>query len=563
MIQQIKMFIILFININKNYFFEKYNFITIKESNKKLFYRIWYIFSNHILVFIFFIVLNTLISSNTIKSLIVLLILITLFLGIDSKDWRLFYRLDFVSEIPETRVRFLIVLFGNVFLKLFIENNIIILFLFLVYYLRISLFYLPFLIFMFVLLHATVTSIYFIIQNSSFNIKKLFSFFNYLLSFLTTALFAYFFIDFIIKVFSSFIKTLDNRNVFNEFINQGNTMINNISEWIQNYSIYLLIIYFFSIFIISIFTHKTLKYIESTSYLDYEDGKYVVSNFWILKVVRRIINLIFAKNEVMKNLVNKELTLFTNIYKFNFKDYFFVFVADRSVAFLITFFLIIYKYEYSGSYILMIVLVPIIILMDINSSVGVKLIANLSFVTDFNTLQILNMSGFDIKKIINSKLYFYYIIKAFSFFILFLLYNIMYLLLDTPLIILLVSNLIILCLLAFFPKLYFTNNLIYSRMDYRDYEKYLEESKILDVGVSEFLPLNLIFRFWTTLMILSLLFSTIFNLISFNVIVIIIFFIQAISSVVVYFILTRIQNNIEGFIERGDYSANFAKIFQK
>ena len=68
----------------------------------------------------------------------------------------------------------------------------------------------------------------------------------------------------------------------------------------------------------------------------------------------------------------------------------------------------------------------------------------------------------------------------------------MYISLNMPLYMIIIGNLLNLVVLNFFPKLYFTNNLIYSRMNYKNYQKYLDESKILDFGVSEFYPLNLI-----------------------------------------------------------------------
>lgn len=563
MIKKIVMFIYLFFHINKNYFFEKYDFIKIDRSKQEKLYSIWYILKNHFLIILTIVIVSIAIKSQSISSSIIILYLASILFGVDSKDWRLFDRLDFVSEIPNEVQRFFTVLIGNIILKLFVENNLVFLILMLLFLLDFSLWNAPLIILFYIILFAAVTSIYFVIQHSSLYIKKIFSFFSYLFSFLFTTLFSYLLIDFVVSTFSKFTNNLDNKNVFFKFLSQGIIVVDSINIFLKNnYWILFLVFACFAILSFSL-SFFILKQIQNESYQDKQESRHIVNNFFLVRVLRKIITIIWHKDAHKRLIIEKELSLFNSIYKYNFRDYFFIFIADRSFALLLTAFLILIKYKYSGSCILVFALLPIILLMDINSSVGVKLIANMSFVTDYNSLVIFNTSGIDLEKLVVSKTNFYYTIKSFSFLLFLLLSNFILHYFYAPFFVFILSNFIIIVIILTVPKMYFTNNLIYCRMDYRDYHFYLDESKILDQGVTEFYPLNILFKVWTLLILIALFFTTIFNVINFNVLFIILSSIYFITLSLVYYIMNRVNRNIMSFIKGGDYSVDIAKIFKR
>lgn len=557
------MFIYLFFSINKNYFFEKYNFLSMHEASKEKFFIIWYLLKNQILTIVAIIVLKKIFDSDLLNAVVTLMLMISLLFGLDSKEWRLFYRLDFVSEIPNMIERFFTVLLGNVILKLIIENNIFLISTLFFYYSKISFIYLPIFLIIYFLLYVTILSFYFILQNSTLNMKKTFSIFNYLFSFTFTSWFIYVLLDFILNAFGIFINNRYNSSIFSVFINEIVKIINiNVNYFMENIS--FIIIGLLIIFVIIGFsTFLTVKYLNKINYLDKEDNKYITDSFFIVKIIKLFLDILYLSKEEIRIQVNKELSLFSYIYKYSFKDYFFVFIADRSMSFLIAIYLILIKYEYNAAYILFFILIPIVLVVDINSNVGVKLITNMSFITDYNTLLIANTTGYSIKKLIRSKLVFYYGIKSFSYILFIFIVNVMLMSFNGDWIIILFSNLMILIILACFPKLYLINNLIYSRMNYRNYYKYLDESKILDYGISEFYPLNIMFKIWIVLAFLIIIFTTIFKFVDLKLIFLVSLFVVMFTIIIVYVIMIRVYNNIIKFIERGNYSADFAKLFKE
>lgn len=561
--KRISMFISLFFNINKNYFFERYKFLRLKDKNKKILFTFWYIFKSQIFVICSVLILQFLFKSYMLNTIVIALLLFSMMLGMDTKEWRLFYRSDFISEIPDIKQRFLTVLLGNIVLKLFVENSLILLSLLLLIYTHTSLLYLPLFLTIYIVVYAASLSLFFMIQSSTFKIKKIFSLINYIFSFLFTITFIYLLLDFVITVFINFSDNLTNRNILPTFIDQGLNIVKNFAMFIANNNIMVMVILAFYVIIVLFLNIITIKHLEKSSYLDKEDSVYITDNFIIIKIIKKILNILYRNKPNRLVLINKEFALLTHIYKYNFKDYFFIFIADRSMSFLISIFLVLSKYEYTASYLIIFLVIPIILLVDINSNVGVKLITNMSFITDYNTLLSSNTSGFNLNKLIKSKLNFYYCVKSGAYIIFILVYNLMYISLSMPLYMLIISNLLNLIILSLFPKLYFINNLIYSRMNYKNYQKYLDESKILDFGVSEFYPLNLIFKIWIVIVFLDLIFTTIVPVVNINILLLINLVVMAISMLIVYLIMNRIKKNIIHFIERGNYSADFAKIFKE
>jgi len=558
--RKLKIFVKLFIGINKNYFFEKYSFLSFKEETKALLFKLWYCLRSTIIILGITWVLKFVFNSDLVNTVVYILILLSLFLGMDVKDWRLFYRLDFISAIPEIRCRFTTVLFGNVMLKLFIENNMLLLMLLCVLYGHLPLFYFPLLSLAYVLLYASVLTVYFLLENSSFIVKGIFSIINYIFSFNVTIVVIYYILYFIFSIFSKFVNNLTSANIIGDMFDMTTHAIMSSVAFINDNIIVAGVIYVSYIMLVGILTLVTFRYLKRTSYMDKEHAKYAVNNFLYVRLVRKFMR----KDTVMNGLVAKEYALFAYFYKYNFKEYFFICIADRAMAFFIAIWLILLKYEYSETYLLMFAVTLVVMLVDINSSVGVKLLTNMSFITDYNALLSANTSGFDIQTFIKAKLRFYYTIKLVPYGLFFIVYNIMFSFVHMPWWLVIISNFLNLVIILIFPKLYLTNNLIYSRMNYRDYEKYLDESKLLDIGVKEFYPLNYLFRIWVFLVVIILGCTTIFrNAINVTLLTIGLIIFLIISIVIVYGIMKRIYHNIITFIERGEYSADFAKIFKK
>ena len=121
--------------------------------------------------------------------------------------------------------------------------------------------------------------------------------------------------------------------------------------------------------------------------------------------------------------------------------------------------------------------------------------------------------------------------------------------------------LVISCVLILwlYPIVYFTNNLINTKMDYRDYEKYLEESKILDFGVEDFLPLGITYKVKIVLLLACVVAAVLLTDVSWlypSVMVLIAFL-----SIIDHLIMKRVLRNILLFIQGGEYSADIKKIF--
>ena len=259
--KRISMFISLFFNINKNYFFERYKFLQLKDKNKKILFTFWYIFKSQVFIIGSVLILQFLFKSDMLNTIVIILLLFSMMLGMDAKEWRLFYRFDFVSEIPDIKQRFLTVLLGNVVLKLFVENSLILLSLLLLIYTHISLFYLPLFLIIYIVVYASSLSLFFIIQSSPFRIKKIFSLINYIISFLFTVTFIYLLLDFVITIFITFSNNLDNRNILPTFINQGISVVKNLAMFIINNNIIalvLIVVYVMVVLILNIFTIKYL-----------------------------------------------------------------------------------------------------------------------------------------------------------------------------------------------------------------------------------------------------------------------------------------------------------------
>lgn len=560
----LRLYISLFFNVNKNYFYERFKFLSKNYKTDKILYGIWYFIENYFMLFLSMVLVTYVIKVPSLNIFIILISLLFILIRIDNKDWRLFYRNDFITEIPNEKERFRVVLLGNTFINLIFKNNVIVLSVILGVVANFRVYQITVLIIMYFITYMAILSACFIIQIGNIKIKRLFSFLSYLFEMTTTTILFYYIIDFFIKLFITFSLELKSRkdiipSLFQNIIISlrwvGNLIIDN--------GIYLIIgVFIFDIITIFI-TLRILKNINS-KYNNNEEGyQYRVNNFYLLSLVRKIAFKLLNLDNFYKTMIDKEFSLFASIYKFNFTNYFYVFVLDRSCAFLMAVILIFLKYQFNNAYIVMLILSSMLLIADISSATGVKMIANLSFIADYNTLITANTCGLKINKLLKTKILFFYIMKTFSYVLLVGFISVFSLMLEAPVwfIILLILELIL--IIIFMPRAYIINNLIYTRMDYKNYERYLDETKILNYGINEFYPLNLMFRILSLLLIFTIIILLLFKKLSIAIVILTICAVETFIIAFTYIVMERIGKNILEFIERGNYSADFTKIFKK
>lgn len=561
-INGLKLYIRLFFYINKNYFYEKFKFLSTSYKTDKILYGIWYFTKSYITLFLSIFLVTYIIKMPSLNIFIVLIPLVAILLKIDNKDWQLFNRNDFVTEIPNEQERFRTILVGNIFINLICEKNIIILLVILGKVLNFKVYQIEMLIVLYIITYIAIISAYFMIQIGSVKTKRIFSYFSYLFSITATSIVVYYIIDFFIKLFITFSLELKSKNIipslFQSIINSSGMIGNLLLDKSTYFIISLFIFDIITIFI----TLNTLKKINS-KYNNREGYQYRVNNFYLLNLVRKVAFKYLKLDNFNKAMIDKEFSLFASIYKFNFKDYFYIFILDRSFGFLVAVIFVFFKYPFNNNYVVILILASMILITDINSATGVKMIINLSFIADYNTLITANAYGIKIDKLLKSKILFFYIMKSFSYILLIGIISICSLMLGAPIwfILLLIIELIL--IIVFIPKIYITNNLIYTRMNYKNYDKYLDETKILEYGINEFYPLNLMFRILSMVLVFTIIILLLFKNLNISIVIINIFSVEIFTITLTYLVMEKIRKNILEFIERGNYSANFTKIFKK
>lgn len=395
-------------------------------------------------------------------------------------------------------------------------------------------------------------------------IKKIYSFFNYCFSFLLTAIITYYAINFLIKIIKLLIIKETDKSMFADlFYNEAAY----IFQWMVKNLYYFIFIAVIIILSLAVSFIYTLWRMNRISYKLKDDSRYVTENFKLVSLIKFLVSRLYGNNMRRKIIIDKELALFSNIYKYNFRDYWFVFCEDRSVAILIGLLFVVYQYEFVGREIILLCLFPMFLMLDINSGISVKMLVNMSFISDYNTIIMANSNGLSLKEILNCKLRFFYIMKSTAYIFFFIIMNAVLYFFKCSLMVFIGCNLLCFLVLFTMPENYLVNNLIYTRINYRDYNKYLEESQILENGISEFIPINLLFKGMGIATLAVLIYLIAAPLIGLRIIeeillmIVIILFIAGIVGC--YLVMKKIHNNIISFIERGDYSADFAKIFKK
>ncbi|SEF94936.1 hypothetical protein SAMN04487934_105128 [Eubacterium ruminantium] len=562
MLRLIHMYIYLYFSINKNMFFEKYKFIKIKYEKQRLIYTIFFVCKNYLLIlagmcFIYFK------FDPRICQLLIAFILLTELLHVDASDWRIFERNDFVMMIPKAFERSAIVLFGNMIYKFIINTNIFF------YTVLLCLCDLSNTIYclMFMAIYLIIAIVLewsaFFVRYSTIEIKKIFGLIKYLVSMVSTVFLIYYFVEIILY----FIRKISDKSF--SVAKAAHTAYVNLKE-VLHFAIRerVIIFIFMGLFIIlcSIAVFVTIRQISDSYYRFKDENRYVIRNLWILRAVYALYVSVENKLKRKSVLTEKEFSLFADIFKYNYDNTWFVYLADRALAMLIAFTLILYKYNMAGVEYLLLAMIPSFFMLDINSATSVKLLVNMSFISDCNTLLLSNSNGLAIKSIINSKLRFFYIMKSFSIGIFFVVSNMIMLFFHCDILIFLLENTINVAILLLMPKCYLINNLIYTRMDYKDYRKYLDESNVLEEGIGEFIPINLLSKIMSIIVMVVLMNYTLGKMLGFSIkgwiILSVVVTVYLSGIIICSVIMSRIGKNIIGFIEKGDYSADISKIFK-
>lgn len=542
----------LFILASKNYFFERFKFLNY-DFFKKLYY-IMLVLKPSIIVITLFLVSKKFNQYTSLIFIIPFFLVGFKLLEIDTKRWGHFYRYDWIQAEPKDEVRFFKLITGNFLVDVFIKDNIIFYFIFQLFYFKLSFLIVMYLIF--IILYFMTMTFHLVMIQSKLGIKKVYSLFNYIFTNSITAYIVYHIIRFSIH----FIK----------IISQKEDGISFLQQYILNSTdklIYFLkekhIIIFFSVFFIFVLNFIYLLYLLKKEY--FQNGNQfqsaTIADFISLRCFTALIDHLKIN---YKTLLKKEFSFIATLYEFNYKEYINTFLIDRSFFFLIAILLNIYENNYPNAWSIVFFIILVYCYLDINSGVSAKLVANMSFISDYDTLRLFNEMNIKIKELIKIKLKFFYISRLFSFLAYILITIVCSLIFHFSII---TTILLLICLCGswyFIPTMFITNNLIYMRSDYKELKKYIEDSNTLTLNQNEFFVLELYYKFMTTSLLFFIIFSILVTKIKILFLVFIIYLIIYISiSILVYTIMKKILNNIYDSIERGDYSVDISKIFKK
>ncbi|MBE6015031.1 MAG: hypothetical protein E7241_06670 [Lachnospiraceae bacterium] len=558
----VAMYINLFFSINKNMFYERYRFIAIRKKNKMRMYVGWFVFKNYVLVLAGVHIVNLLLKNSWVSATILVMMMVSVLFKVDAQDWKAYERIDYKIAIPDEGERSIIVLLGNIIYHVFLENNAILYIILICRLLDLGFLEFACIFSCYLIIYALISLIYFILKNSTIVIKKVYSVISYVFSFLSTLVIIYCVLKIVIEAIKVLATNGKMENVLVVLIDQDMKGIVSIIE--GKVEIVLLILAIIVIGILMTY-YYTLKRLKELSYEGWDDDKYRVESFFVIALFERIVQVVL-KDEKKKEVVKKEFALFADIYRYKFKDYGFVILFDRSVAVLLSIIFLLEQYSIDGKQCVLLCLFPLFLMLDINSAVSVKLIVNMSFVSDYRMILVANSNGMNIEELVRSKLMFFYIIKSISLVGYLVIANTILITSSCPWYIVLFSNLLCAIVVYFLPRSFIVNNIIYTRLDYDDYGKYLEESKILERGVGEFIAIKVLYKLMSIVTIITpvtLLAAPIVGLyINPDVYAVIVAGLFSVAVVLVHTIMSKTERNIIHYIERGDYSVDFAKIFK-
>lgn len=542
-------YLYLFIKSKKNYFFEKFKFLNGTKLSK------WYLSIFFIKnIFINIMLYMLLIKFPFFRPLLVLIPLIISFskiLALDVKRWGHFYRNDWLQSYPDDGHRFFKILFANLFIDFFIEDNLLLFILVQLQFINIYLLIIVY--FIIISCYIIVTSFHLVLMQSNVWLKKIYSFINYVLSSISTAFVFYVVISTVVSLIT-FISTKQNI-VFNFIqILQHRTII--IQQFLHSRGILILA----SLFIVLLLN---ILFIYSCLIKNYfQNGKQGInakfSDLLTMKWYSSLFSLIYPES---KEHMTKELALIVELYSFNFREYFNTFFVDRSIFMLTGIFIFINSFNLANAQYIIALLIVLFYYIDISSGVNVKLISNMSFISDYYTIQIYNTMNKNIQELVKRKIEFFRVIRIPSF----VSYIILSICCSFVFKFSVLTFVIVILLLSFFwkvlPYVMITNNLIYVRPNYEKFSKYIEDNVVIAREMKDFFVIELCYRIFVISVIAGIILSLIFNDIFHMYLIINSVILFDIS--ILYVIMSRVRKNICTSLEMGDYSVDISRIFKK
>lgn len=551
--------------LNRNLFFERFKFLNMGNKNNKILYLIGFIINEYILCLLGMGVLCYYFKNPKLFMILPIGMMMALIIGIDGNDWKLFDRADFQMSEPSAFKRALKILNGIIIYRLGIKTNIFLYALLTGIFLRISPGVILCVCIIFSFIFVLCEMFAFIIRYSTFLIKKIYSLISYVGSLVISTIFFFSLISSLAYLAQNVInRKITYSSIEKKLIQNGKTMYFFIGA---NKEMILIALSIYALIIVGGF-FVTIRRIQKSDYIDKEKKYYSLRYLFSLVLYEKIIKKIYKENEELLVIILKEVRLFADSFRYKYRDYFFVIGPDRSTTFLIAVFFYLLYHSVKNQQIFIVPIVITFAIADIFSATTMKLLTNFSFVAEYQTLQTYLANGLDFRDVIKGKIRFFYGIKSFGFCCYLVSANICMYTLKCEWYVFLVSNSLCVMMFVLLPKCCFYNNLIYTRMNYKLYEQYMEESGIIDVGVKEFIPLSMYYSGFYLISIIEIIVVCVCNSLPMFVIPVGVFYAITVCYAIVglgvcNYIMMRIGKNISSFIERGDLSADFAKIFEK
>ncbi len=539
--------------VNKNLFLERFSFLRkLKISIQNGIYALYFIFSRYVVWCIIFALWYFFKWPTFILSSLLIMYLGLKLILLDIDDWQIYFNDDIHLAFPNNSKRFFIVLLNILVYKFLIEDNVFIYILALKFITSINDIALVFILIAYLSISAFILSFYFVQKVGSIKLKSFYSIFSYLSAMVSMFLFSGIVIKLITYVVNSIYSLILGTFIFdfNDLLNKATLKYN---DFYSNNCSFIII----SLFATLVSLLAILLIIRNIN-LEVLDERPLL---YLQKSVKKTV-LFNVKDIFKKCLAIKDCELILDVYKYNFKQYYFTFFLDRTYCILIALVLSFINLSLDCKNLLFFGFSIIIFIIEIDSVMGNKLIANLSFITDYNTLRQFNCNGINIQTLSDAKLRLFYNIRRIPTAIFIITVTIGHFIINSSFYFIIINILTLLTIYLTYPKDCFTKNLICTRMDYKNFENYLTEKNILESGTKDFYLLNWLYNFLLYSLLFSSVISSIFcNFSTLSNIICICLFITC--PLLCHMFMKKIYKNIIDFIERGDYSADFSKIFKR
>jgi hypothetical protein len=476
-------------------------------------------------------------------------------------DWQMFFRADVRLALPNDMTRFAVLLGGILVNRLVVEDMIAVYFVFAVIYGEASVGAVLVAFIAYVLIFACAEAVQFLLLASSPKVKAVFSAISYSTSMAVTAGVTFI----VLRSLAALVLSAD-WQVFGEtpvetikaLWSRVLTLSDRFSaalatdQWLVTGGLAAAVV---------LCAVTTAGVRASLRAFGSRDAKSHAPCLSILRAFTGASRHGAAEPRVVSALVGKEFSLLDYMYRVTFAEYWFTLLFDRSFAYLVGMWLALRSVETNIGYLVFFCSSVVLFILEVSSTVGVKLLANMSFIADYGTLRLANLGGASMSDIVKAKLRFYYRLRVVPTAGLYGAVMVGLWLLSSPWVALLAWTLAWGAVFVCYPAIHLTNNIVLFRMDYREPRKYLDESSLLDIDIDDFFPLSVTQSCRVVsavvLIVLSALWMAPLGALLLWV------GILAVSVVTDTSIMWRVRANALASIERGEYTVNVAKILSK